>query len=76
MLVERTREVALEQLVVVDCLGNNAAHKFEVAQMVGIAMRSRIDHVRDTIPGRRGEECVHGVEDFPRNNHIPEKWTR
>lgn len=34
VLVEAASEVALQQLVVVDCLGNHPAHELEVVQVV------------------------------------------
>jgi len=49
VLVERARKVALEQLVVINGLGNDSANEFEVAQVIGIAMRRRINHVGDPI---------------------------
>jgi hypothetical protein len=36
VLVEAAREVALQQLVVIDCLGNHSAHKLEVIQVVRV----------------------------------------
>jgi hypothetical protein len=36
VLVEATREVALQQLVVIDCLGNHSPHKLEVIQVVRV----------------------------------------
>ena len=36
MFVEGPREVAFQQLVVVDGFGDDSAHKFEVAEVVGV----------------------------------------
>ena len=49
VLVKGASKVTLEQFVVVDGLGNNAADKLEVAQMIRVAVRGRIDHVRHSI---------------------------
>ena len=72
MLVERTCEVALEQLIVVDSLSDDAANKFKVAKMIGIAVRGWVDHVGDTVARRGGEERVHRVENLSRTDNIPE----
>ena len=71
MLVEGAREVALEQLVVINGFGNDSPNEFEVTQVIGITVRRRIDHVGDTIAGRRREQGIHWVENFARNDNIP-----
>ena len=38
MLIEGSGKVALQQLVVIDGLGNDAADKLEVAEVVGVAV--------------------------------------
>ena len=45
VLVEAAGEVALQQLVVVDCLGNHSAHKLEVVQVVGVDVGKVVDCV-------------------------------
>ena len=64
MLVERAGEVALEELVVIDGLGYDAAHKLEVAQMVGVAVGRWVGDVRHPVTGGRSEQGIHLVEDF------------
>ena len=71
MLVEGAREVALEQLVVVDGLRDDAPHELEVAQVVRVAVRQRVDGVGDAVAGRRHEERVHRVEDLARHDQVP-----
>ena len=71
VLVERAREVALEQLVVVDRLRHHPANKLVVAEVVGVAVGGRVDGVRHPVPGRRHEQGVHGVEDLTRHDEIP-----
>lgn len=65
MLIEGAGEVALQQLVVINGLGNDATHKLEVAEMVGVAVRRGIDGVSNSVPWRRLEKGIHGVEDLP-----------
>jgi hypothetical protein len=64
VFVERASKVALEQLVIINGLGNDAADEFEVAQVIGIAMRRRIDHVGNAIAGRCSKQCVHRVKNL------------
>ena len=71
MLVKGTCEVALQQLVVVDGLGDDAPDELEVTQVIRVAVRRRIDHVRDSIARRRREQGVHRIENLPRNDHVP-----
>ena len=71
VLVERTREIALEQLVVVDRLGNDATDELEIAQVIRIAIRKPIGHVRHPIAGRRFEERVVRIEHLARHDEIP-----
>lgn len=71
VLVEGAREVALEQLVVVDGLGDDAADELEIAQVVRVAVRRRVDHIRDAVTRRRREQRVHWVEDLTRDDHVP-----
>ena len=51
MFVKGTCEVTLEQLIVVYGFCNDTTDKFEVGEMVRIAVRRRIDHVRHSVPG-------------------------
>lgn len=71
VLVETAGEVALQQPVVVDCLGHHAAHKLEVAKMVGIAVGRGVDGVGDAVARRGAEQGVHGVEHLPGDDHVP-----
>jgi hypothetical protein len=45
MLVEAACEVALQQLIVVDRLGDHSPHKLEVVQVVGINVGEVVDCV-------------------------------
>ena len=69
VFVEGSGEVAFEQLVVIDSLGNNSSHKLEVTKMVGVNLRLRevIDPISRTTP----EEGIVGVEDLPGNDDVP-----
>ena len=58
MFVERACEVAVKQLVVIDCLGDDAPNKFEVAKVVTVAVGGWVDAVSDTVPRRRQEEGI------------------
>lgn len=49
MLVERAREVAFKQFVVEYGLGYHTSNKFEVAEMVGVTVRCRVDCVCDPV---------------------------
>ena len=49
VLVKGTSKVKLEQFVIVDGLGNNAANKLEVAHMIRVVVRDRIGHVRHSV---------------------------
>lgn len=65
MLVEGAGEVALQQPVIIYCFGHNAPYKLEVAQVVGVTVRGRIDGVGDSIARRCAEERIHGVKHLP-----------
>ena len=56
MLVEGPREVALEQLVVVDGLGDDPPDKLEIAEMVGVDVAEVVDGVGDPVAGAAREE--------------------
>ncbi len=71
MFVEGASEVALEQLVIVDGLGDEAADEFEVAQMVAVDERGRVDGVGHPIGRRHPEEAVIGVEDLATHQQVP-----
>jgi len=43
VFVEAACEVSLQQLVVIDCLGNHSPHKFEVVQVVGVDVGEVVD---------------------------------
>ena len=55
VLVKRACKVALKQFVIIYGFSNDSSDEFEVAQVIGITVRRRIDHVRDTIAGRCGD---------------------
>ena len=71
VFVERSGEVALQQFVVVHRFGNDAPHELVVAEVVGVAVRRRVDGVRNTVAGRRFEQCIVGVEDLTRYDQVP-----
>ena len=64
MLVEGSGEVALEQLVVVDGLGDDSTHELEIAEMVGVAVARSVDSVGDPVSRTGAKESIVGVEDF------------
>lgn len=51
MLVEGAREVALQKLVVIDGFSHDAAHKLEVAEMVGVAVGRWVGDVGYSVSG-------------------------
>ena len=71
MLVERAREVAVEELVVVDGLCDDVSDKLEVIQVLGVDVGQGVGHVRHAVAGRGLEEGVVGVEHLPRNDDVP-----
>lgn len=71
MLVEAAGEVALQQPVVIHCLGHHTTHKLEVAEVVGVAVRGGINGVRDTVARGSAEQGVHGVEHLTGDDHVP-----
>lgn len=71
VLVEAACEVALQQPVIVHSFGHNPPHKFEVTEMVGIAVRGRVDCVGDSVSRRRAEQSIHGVKHFSGDYHVP-----
>ena len=71
MLVEGSCEVAFQQLVVKDGLGNDAADKFEITQMIGVAVRCRVNGVGHSVSRRSTEQSIHWVEDLTRYDDVP-----
>ena len=71
VFVEGPREVALEQLVVVDGLGDDPPDKLEVAEMVGVDVTEVVDGIGDSVAGAALEEGVVGVEDLPADDNVP-----
>ena len=65
MLVERSGEVALKQLVVKDGLGQEAANKLKVAEVVRIEVGGRVDGVGDPVSWGDTEQHIVWVEDLP-----------
>lgn len=65
MFVEGSCEVALKQLVVVDGLGDDASHKLEVAEVVGVAVGCWVDGVGHAVTRGCQEQGIVGVEDLP-----------
>ena len=49
VLVEGPCEVTLHQLVVIDSLGNDTAHKLEVAQVVAVTVGRLVDGIGDPV---------------------------
>ena len=49
VLVKRSSEITLEQLVVINGLCDDATNKLEITQMIGIAMGECVDHVSNSI---------------------------
>jgi hypothetical protein len=45
VFVKAAGEVALQQLVIIDCLGNHSPHKLEVVQVVGVDVGKVVDCV-------------------------------
>ena len=71
MFIEGACEVALEQLVVVDGLGDDPAHELEVAEVVGVTVGGGVDGVSDAVARRRAEQRVHRVEDLLGDDQVP-----
>ena len=71
VFVEGSGEVAFEQLVVIDSLGNNPSHELEVAKMVRVNVREVIDGVSDPISRTALKEGIVGVEDLPGDDDVP-----
>ena len=65
VFVERASEVALQQLLVVDGLGDDSANEPEVLEMVGVDVGDIIDGVGHSVPRAGLEQGVVGVEDLP-----------
>lgn len=49
VLVEAASEVALQQSVIIDCLGHHTTHKLKVAQVVGVTMGRWVDGICDPV---------------------------
>ena len=62
VLVERPREVAVQEFVVVDGLGNHPANETEVVQMVWVHVGAGIGTVGDSVSRGGGEKSVVWVE--------------
>ena len=71
VFVERPCEVAFQQLVVEDGLGDDAADKLEVAEMVWVAVWWRVDGVCHTVTGWRTEQSIHRVENLTWYYDVP-----
>ena len=65
MLVVATREVTIQEFVVVDGLSDDPTDKLEIAEMVGVAVGGGVREVGHTVPGGHLEQGVHGVENLP-----------
>lgn len=55
MFIEGSGEVALEQFVVVDGLGDDSAHKLVVAEVVTVTVGGRVDRVGHSVARGRTE---------------------
>ena len=71
VLVERPREVTVQELVVVDRFGDDPAYKLEVVQVNGVNVGTRIGHVRGPVPSSGLEQSIVGVKHLPGNNQVP-----
>lgn len=71
VFVVRSGEEAVQQLVIVDGFGDESSDKLEVGEVVGVDVGLGVDHVGDTITGRRLEEGVVGVEDLSGDDRVP-----
>lgn len=71
MFVEWPSEVALQKLVIVHSLGDDATHELVVAEVVAVAVRGRVDCVGDPVSWWCTEQSIHGVEDFPGYDDVP-----
>lgn len=71
MFVKTAGEVAFQQPVIVDSLGNNATHKLKVAEVVGIAVRRRVYSVCDAVAWGGAKQGVHRVEHLSGDYHVP-----
>lgn len=71
VFVKAACEVALQEPVIIHGLGHYPSHKLEVTEMVGIAVRRRVDGVGDPVSRRRAEQSVHGVKHFSGDDHVP-----
>lgn len=49
VLVEAASEVALQQPVIIDCLGHHTTHKLKVAQVVVVTVGRGVDGIRDPV---------------------------
>ena len=70
VFIERSCEVAIQQLVVIDGLCYHAADEFEVVEMVGVDMGTRVGLVRHSVSRRRGEQGVVGVKHVPSDDDV------
>ena len=71
MLVERSCEETVHQLVIKDGFSYDSAHKFEVTQVIAVTVRQGIDGVGDAISGWHREQSIIGIEDLSGYNNIP-----
>ena len=71
VFVEGSSEVALEEFVVVDCLGDDTTDKLEVVEVVGVDVGKVVNAVGDSVTRTALEQGVVGVEDFPGDDDIP-----
>lgn len=71
VFVKATREVTLQQFVVVNGLGYDSTDEFVVTQVIWIAMRGGVDHVGDTIAWTDREQGVHRIENLSWDDDVP-----
>jgi len=71
VFIEGSGKVAFEQLVVEDCLRNDAADELEVAEMVRVAVGRWIDRVSHAVARWCAEQSVHRIEDLAGNYDVP-----
>lgn len=71
MFVEWPSKVALQKLVIVHSLGNDATHKLVVAEVIAVTVGGRVYCVGDPVSRWSSEQSIHRVEDFPGNDDVP-----
>ena len=71
VFVEGACKETVQQLVVINRLGNDPADEFKVAQVVRVAVGQGVGLVGDAIPRGGSEQGVVGVEHLPGHDNEP-----